>query len=953
MNDQQAFLKELAGVLAEDYKGRMDRCCIILPNRRSGVVLLHHLAALVDPPAWTPSIKPLNIFFSELSGLEPADPVELNFELYRVYASMVANPDPFDEFYYWAEMMISDFNEIDKYLVNAGDIFTNLRDLKEIERNFPYLDEEQIKTIRFFWEHFPGGKELTNHQKSFLGMWELLPRIYTEFRKRLLAKSRAYEGMMYRQVAERIREMDYPELDFDHYLIAGFNALSKAEEALFSHLNKIGKARFYWDYDDSFLENPLQESGRFLRSNLQKFPQADERRFPRDGFSRPKNLKIYSLPSDILQTTRLSEILEENLPGNEEDFMDTAVILSDESLIQPVLSALPASLKAVNITMGYPLKLTPVYSFAEALIRLQKNLGQAAARRKDKFYFRDVLRILNHQFIRQMNDEKINRLIRSINMENRIYLKKDFFESHPVCDALFRVVNRGADMTAYLEQVFSLCLPGMDEDTGSSGLREFYFFLRQKLFLLREVFEHYPEETGIQGFYRIFRKVIGGLSVPFESEPVRGVQIMGILESRLLDFRRIIVLSLNEGTMPAQGAEQSYIPLSLKKAFGLPVKKDRDSIYAYYFFRLLMRSQEVHLLCNTSSEGMKSGEPSRYIHQLRYLYGFNPAEETVSFNIHPPGEKTISIRKTPAVMALLDGYSETGERKLSPSSLACLLECGLKFCLSYLLRIKEEEEVEEEAGAILFGDILHKTLELIYQPLEGRKVDAADIDGLARKEHIKEMSLRAFRKVMTGNEQEEDFEPEGRNLIVMGIIEYAVKKFLEFDRGRAPFIMKGHEIAMEELVEIPGLAKKIRMGGTIDRMDEQGGLTSIIDYKTGTVNIVCKNVADLFIRDKPEFHKMKGIFQLLLYSWLLRKKDPGREYREGIYKMREVFDEKFSPWIFEEGSADHYSDFETGIHGLITGLFDEHVAFEQTTERKRCVYCAFKELCRRSAETSY
>ncbi|MFW5821538.1 MAG: PD-(D/E)XK nuclease family protein, partial [Bacteroidota bacterium] len=416
-----SFLYRIAQYLRKNHPEGMDDQCILFPNRRAGLFFKKYYAEISDKSSWLPEIYTIGDFMNRLSGLQAADPLELSFETYRSYKKLTGSTESYDEFYPWGEMMVSDFNDIDKYLVDAEQLFTNVNDLKEIEQIFDYLDQDQKQLISRFWKNFETG-ELSGQKESFLFIWKILFPVYEDFKKNLIKKELGYEGMIYRIVAEDI--ISHPDFSWQwsKINICGFNALSKAEEKLFAQLRDAGKASFFWDYDPSFINDTMHEAGRFLRSNIRRFPAVKDFTLQEKIVEEEKDINIFSLPSDVLQTKQLHEILNELNSDEEEiektvhDFNRTAVILGDETLLPAILTSIPQSVGRLNITMGFPVSQTPVYSFIEAVLKMQQNL----IRRKNnqKFYFRDILSVLNHQYIKTFYQDKAAELVDRIHREN-------------------------------------------------------------------------------------------------------------------------------------------------------------------------------------------------------------------------------------------------------------------------------------------------------------------------------------------------------------------------------------------------------------------------------------------------------------------------------------------------------------------------------------------------------
>ncbi len=961
-----AFLDKLAYHLLDRYHDNLGRHCIVFPNRRAGVFFRHYLKNALLRSAWIPEIYTINGFMEELSGLNYADPIDLNFELFRSYRGLVSSPEPYDEFYHWGEMMIGDFNDIDKYMVDAADLFSNVAGLKEIDNVFDYLTPAQKELIFNFWSHFRG-KDLSPEQESFLGIWKILLPLYTAFREALYKKQNGYEGMVYREVAERIDREEYPDIKGEKVIICGFNALSEAERRLFRHLRDSGRGEFYWDYDNRYREGKNDEAGRFIRRNLQEFPPHPD--FPDDfnNLGKPKTFTVCSLPSDVLQTKKLHEILAGREISDDMPFNDTAVILCDEDLLQPVLSSIPENIPGLNITMGYPLKNTPVFSFLENLLRLQKNMSARRDRHSGMFYYRDVLSVLNHQYIRAIQGKEAEERSGIINRRNMITIAPDFFKDNDLLSTVFRRVDDASGMTAYLAEILDILVARTmmtgDESQPFTLEKEFIFHIKTRLNKLQQIFTGDPVDTSPETFARLFRKLMTQARIPFEGEPLQGLQLMGILETRLLDFRNIIFLSLNEGVMPATAAGLSYIPASLRYAFGMPTREDRDAIYAYYFYRLIQRADRVDIMYNSRTEGMSTGEPGRYIYQLKYLFDLDIRFETVSFRIGEKKPIPIAVAKTPEVLDRLASFTSEGSRRLSPTSITTYLDCPLRFYFTWVAGIREEDEVAEEIDAPGFGNLLHKTMERLYTPWINRLIKDADFDLLMEEENIKTCLDGAFREVFYKTDDPSAvMDLEGRNIIVYEVIRKMAGAILRHDRGNAPFTIGALEEKVDLMFKPEGMDHSVRIGGTIDRRDLRQGTVHIVDYKTGKVDRTAATLAQLFDRNSwPSGKMFKAILQTFIYSWIYSAKTNHHPVSPELYVASELFRDDYTSGIyFKEGreQARRVEDFtgmkdEFGIllSGLVHEMFNPAIPFRQTEDEIRCAYCPYAGICHRNTKT--
>jgi CRISPR/Cas system-associated exonuclease Cas4 (RecB family) len=957
-----SFLEQLADYLLVKYGDKLGDLGILFPNRRAGVFFKNYLSKKASAAMWLPDIYTISGLMENLSSLGLADPLDLSFEMYRVYSKLQKNPESFDEFFYWGEMMLADFDDIDKYLVDPEKLFRNINDLKEIDNIFDYLSTEQKELISRFWRYFDK-TNLSDHQESFLKIWKLLYPAYRDLREELSQRNLAYEGMIYREVAEKIQSLEVLDWPREKLLICGFNALNKSEKILFSFLKNSGKADFYWDYDQLFINDKMHEAGRFLRENLKDYP-ADKDFDP--GFNNldeKKNLNIYNLPSNILQAKKLYKILQEKDPSELTDFGNTAVILGDENMLQPVIGAIPSNIQNLNVTMGYALKNTPVYSFVDMLLQLQKNISRNKAGRG--FYFRDVLAVLNHQYIKAIENEVISDFIRQIHQSNLIYINENNFPENDLLKAIFIRLDSPHEISNYLLEILDKISQrfhsNVNEESLESDLQKEYIFqIKTRLNRLSGLFKTQTDFLiNTEAYMRLFRKLVTGLRIPFAGEPLKGLQIMGILESRLLDFRNLIFLSMNEGIMPAAHAGFTYIPANLRYALGMPTREDHDAIYAYYFFRLIQRSENISILHNSSSKGMNTGEPTRYLYQLEYLSGYNIRKETMAFKIAEKNPVAIEMTKNESVLNKLNKFTSDGYSYLSPSAITAYMDCPLRFYFSYVEGIREEDEASDDVDIPGFGNLYHKAMELIYKEKEGMLIRIEDFKELEKEIFIKDKLDQAFREEFLKDDKAE-VSPEGRNIIVYEIILQLIKQTLDVDKELAPFIFKKAEQEIRIILSdlIPG--KEILIGGKIDRVDERQGIIHLIDYKTGKINLEFNGIQNLFDRNSwPSNTNLKGLVQVFIYSFLYADQfADGKSITPGIYLTRSLYEKPFSYLLNDKESGvkvnkvDHYLPvIKEHIEDLVREIFNESIPFSQTKDIERCKYCPYASVCHKEQET--
>jgi CRISPR/Cas system-associated exonuclease Cas4 (RecB family) len=952
------FLKEVAEDLLRLYGRKLDELCLVFPNRRAGLFFNKYLGEKLEQPVWSPSIYTIQDLMSRISDLEYSDDLELISLLYKVYSEVSGRNESFDEFFYWGEVMLGDFDELDKYLVNSEDIFRNLADLKDLDSSFQYLTPEQLELISRFWSTF-SSEQLSNQKQQFLEIWNILAPVYEKLRQMLLDSGTGYEGMIYRNVAERIGRGNAPDLPFTKIAFIGFNALNPCEQRLFKTLQNSKKALFYWDYDEYYLGNEMHEAGRFIRQNLSSFSDAGKDFNQMNLADSGKNLQVYSIPSDAGQAQIVHKILEEARVKTDLG-EETAIVLADEELLIPVLNALPQDLKEINVTMGYPVSATPVFSLIEHLIALQRNIK--GGKGKDiRFYYADVLPLIQHQYISLRQRKDAAGVVREIHEQNLIYLPPGKLEMNDLFKLVFRKIGHPEEIAGYLLSVLEMITGGDGEDEKQMPALELEFIYRiyTRIKRLKDVLGRLELNFTIPTFLRIFHKFLLRTRIPFSGEPLAGIQVMGVLETRVLDFDRVILLSLNEGAFPRTGTANSFIPHNLRMGFQLPTLEYQDAIYAYYFYRLIHRSSDIHLLYNNKAEGLTTGEKSRYIYQLKYDPTFNIIEWPAGFDIHSSSAGPLKAEKSPAVIEKLLEYC-TGEdgkskRYLSPSALNTYIDCPLQFYFNYVAVIREPIELQEEIDPALFGSILHESVREVYELLEN-PVEKSHLDAILNiPDKIRLAIDKAFRKVYFKDPVK---VPEGRNRVIREIIFTYVEKILEKDKEYCPISIESLEkdYYLDLTLHKGEREFTIRVGGQIDRIDQLGHAYRVIDYKTGSGKMFFSSLGGLF--DHEEKNRNRAAFQTLLYAKLLSAngKYNDKPVIPGVYLIRDIFTKGFS-YHFSIGTsrnntpvldyADFDQEFTENLSALISSIFDADIDFLQTGQEEICRNCLYKDICHR------
>lgn len=963
----ETFLQLVAQDLYKKTGNDLSRTVVVFPNKRASLFFNEQLAAQSDRPLWSPTYVSISDLFRQLSPWKAGDPIRLVCELYRVFREETKSEETLDDFYFWGELLISDFDDVDKNLVDADRLFGNLQDLKNIMDIPDYLSQEQEEAIQEFFRNFSIEKR-TELKEKFISLWDKLGDIYRHYRKRLAELGIAYEGMMYRQVME---ELDTQRLDYDRYVFVGFNVLNRVEQAFFLRLQEAGKAWFYWDYDVFYTRRPSEanppykhEAGEFILRNLKLFPnQLPESCL--DVMSRPKQIHFLSAPTENAQARFLPQWMKGlELPEGAQQ-KENAVVLCNEAMLVPVLHTLPEEVKDVNITMGFPLAQTPVYSYINALTELQTDGYRTDSGR---YVYEAVMAVLKHPYVRQLSAEA-EKLERRLTKDNRFYPLPSELKADAFLEQVFTPQNGQKALCTWLTERIkdvSVLYRNESEEEGKDIFGQLYreslfksYTLVNRLLNLLETGELEGVRTGT--LKRLMNRLLTAANIPFHGEPAIGMQVMGVLETRNLDFKNLIVLSLNEGQLPKAGGESSFIPYNLRKAFGMTTIEHKNAVYAYYFYRLMQRAENVTLMYNTSTDGLNRGEMSRFMLQFLVEWPHEIRREYLEAGQSPQAERTIRVEKTEEMverMCQRHNVEKHPKAFFSPSALNTYLDCRLRFYYRYVARLKLPEEVTAEIDSALFGTIFHRSAELVYTELteHGKEIRKEDLERLLKNEvKLQGYVDRAFKEEFFHVPEEEQPEYNGTQLIHARVIASYLRQLLRNDLNYAPFSMEGMEQEVKEVMEIdtPAGKLKIQIGGTIDRMDSKDDTLRIVDYKTGGAPKTPENIAQLFT---PAEGRPNYIFQTFLYAAILCRKQAKKVAPALLYIHRAAQD-TYSP-VIEMGAArqpkqpvnnfSFYEDeFRERLQQLLEEIFSLHTPFDQTEQTRQCEYCDFRRLCRR------
>ena len=961
----ESFLKLVAADLYKHTKGNLAHTAVVFPNKRAGLFFNEYLAQESDSPIWSPAYVSISELFRSLSPWEVGDPVKLVCELYKIFRRETQSTETLDDFYFWGEMLISDFDDADKNKVDTDKLFSNLQDLRNIMDDYTFIDDEQEEAIRQFFQNFSIERR-TALKERFISLWDVLGNIYKGFRESLASQNIAYEGMMYRHVIEHL---DVDKLPYEKYVFVGFNVLNKVEHTLFTQLKDAGKAVFYWDYDEFYMKENRQavthEAGEFIRRNLRDFPS------PLSGelfknLSKPKEVHYIASSTENAQARYLPQWIRNNLTTPEKE---TAVVLCNEALLQPVLHSLPAEIKHVNITMGFPLSQTPVYSFLIALLELHTHGFNF---KSGRYTFQSVVTLLKHPYTRQLTGQA-ELLEKELTRNNRFYplpgeLGKDEFLTR-LFTPLSGNLNLCIRLSETLQQVAGIYQANTsgteDTDAFNQLYRESLFKAYTTINRFRTLIEEDELTVQSETFRRLLVKVLSATNIPFHGEPAIGMQVMGVLETRNLDFRHVILLSVNEGQLPKAGGDASFIPYNLRKAFGMTTIDHKIAVYAYYFYRLLQRAEKATLLYNTVSDGMNRGEMSRFMLQLLIEWGYPVQRKQLEAEQSPIASSPICIPKSPDIMKRMQSVFDVRvnpKALLSPSALNCYLDCPLKFYYKYVAGLAAPEEVSAEIDSAKFGSIFHYAAEHIYKELtaHGKVISKDTLEALLQEEvKLQNYVDNGFKELFFHLPADERPEYNGVQLINSAVILRYIQQLLRNDLRHAPFTFVGSEQRVMEDVEIqtPKGAIRSRMGGIIDRMDSKDNVLRIVDYKTGGKADTPPSVESLFT---PGPKRSNYVFQTFLYAAIvcrkLRERNDDRKVAPALLYIHRAAAEDYSPVVQLKESynkttpVEDFSlleeEFRTRLQALLEEIFNPDLSFSQT-EEDRCTYCDFKEICKR------
>ncbi|MCM1077279.1 MAG: PD-(D/E)XK nuclease family protein [Bacteroides sp.] len=975
------FLQQVASAYVRNELFKLADYCFVFPNKRSGVFFRHYLAAEAgDQPFIMPEIGTIAEVTGRFSALTEAPRLDQLFILYNEYRNLSEDVVDFDQFIFWGEMLLNDFNDVNLYLVDPHKLFVNLKRFREISSN--YLTDEQIEIINRYWgERFvhTSPDEFWNHLHSdgptsledkFLKLWEVLDVLFERFNKRLLDNGMATRGMFARNAVNYLSRGEDVRLPYRRYIFVGFNVLTFAEIKIFSNLLARGVADFYWDMASPTFKDDDNRASFFMRRNVECFPSRydlkamfpEEKSFP--------DIHITGVPTAFGQTKAAGKQLEDWIAdgtiARPDNAIDTAVVLPDESLFIPMIHAVPTEITALNVTMGFPLKSTSISSLMSAIVAM--HLRSSRSHDEWSFFYEDIRAVVTHPLLQAMDPEGCDKLLRLM-LERRLYMVpvSKITGTAPAFTSIFTPV-RDTNGVEEVHRYFLNMIEWLHAYTSTrSDLRIENYFLDTylvELENLRAACQRWKITMRDRTFIELLQRTISSVSVRFTGEPLAGLQVMGVLETRALDFDNLIMLSMNEHVFPHKQYTRSFIPDTLRRSYGMATTELQESIFAYSFYRLISRASKVRLFYDARTLSGKNSEISRYIAQLLYLFPeCHITHDLASFTTRPIDEETISIEKTPEIMEKMREFTPPGRRTLSATAINDYINCPLSFYLKRICRLDLDEDVMDYMDSGTYGNILHEVAEKLYKELRGDrhevKITGEILDMFIKDEVridtlITELINEKYNRLPPG-----DHTPlVGESLVLGKVMKHFLTLMFRKEKEIAPFDFIDGEHKVQGTMKISD-DLTINILQYIDRIDrvypggrygEGLGVLRIVDYKTGSDKTDFSDIDELF---NPAIdHRRKAILQLMFYC----NAYAGKIHHSGaimpqIYSFRTMSTNGLKPLRYKKEDFIDYrainEPFLERFRQTVSNMFDPSIPFTQAVDDSACKFCGFKPICRK------
>lgn len=933
MNQTKTFLEFVSEDIIHKWGTDLSRVAVVFPNKRAALFMNEHLARYARKPMWSPAYITISDLFRRHSDMQVGDSIKLICYLHKSFVKCTGLNESLDHFYGWGQLLLTDFDDIDKNMADADRIFCNLKDIHELD-DISYLDDEQRKMLKRFFANFSDDHE-SELKRRFLSLWSHFSDIYHDYNKRLQEQGLGYEGAVYREVATK----DNIEFKYDRYIFVGFNLLQQVEQKLFARLKKMGKANFYWDFDEYYMPHhkttSATDAGHYISMYLEHFPNELDTRSKEiyANMRQPKHISYISAATENIQARYVSQWLRND--NRYKDGRHTAVVMCDENILLPVMHSLPNEADKVNITSGFPLGMTPVASLISLLFDLYTTGAMQHSRRYRTQY---VDKVLAHPYAQYIADciplspmgkidnitllQQIGTLIKHVGVKAKDESDALFQES---IFRMYTIINR-------LEQ---LAASG-DMDVDVTTLR------------------------------RLTKQLITTTTIPFHGEPVVGIQIMGVLETRNLDFNHVLLLSCNEGNMPKSVNDSSFIPYSIRKAHGLTTIDNKVAIYSYYFHRLLQRAQDVTIVYNNTTDNGHTGEMSRFMLQLMVDGTHNIKHLNLLAQNVPTTMCSKAIVKDEKIQQELDQM-----KNISPSAINVYIRCPLAFFYEYVARIKEPDCEDDTVDNRMFGNIFHKAAQFIYEDVTSRHatVEKTQLQKYLKDEKMLETVVdRAFNKELfklsasEAANKKRATEYNGLQIINRKVIIEYLQQLLKTDQRLAPFTVLGLEKNVyNDIVFITedGAQRKIKIGGIIDRLDIVTDPTTgkptirVVDYKTGSpIKSVIKSIDEVF--EGNSYKHSDYYLQTFLYSLIINnssKLNPSKyNVSPALLFIKQASADNYDPVLcIDEHKVTDIGIYKTEYLKLLKEklgeIFSKQKPFVPTNDKRTCEMCAFRMIC--------
>ncbi|MEI7596623.1 MAG: PD-(D/E)XK nuclease family protein [Bacteroidota bacterium] len=929
------FLEKVVEEIIANESVIDDNIWLIIPNRRGIVFLKKYFSEHISNPVFSPTILPIEDFIKQLSDKFVLENDVLLFELYSIIKDKnLPFSNSFEEFLSVGNSMLHDFNEIDLYLANAKEVFTEINRIKAIE----------------LWS--PERHELTELQTRYLAFYNSLYDIYIEFNKHLDKSNHAYQGKAYRYAYENIENNKFKSSSKSFYF-CGFNALTKSEEKIIKHFSIFNKSTIFWNSDEYYALNNINEAGKFIRE--QKIQTIKETNWIEKDYKEiDKEINVIGVSQKVGQAKAVGQILS-NL--SKEEIEKTAIVLADETLLQPLLNSIPDNIEKINITMGLPLKVTPSFSFFDSLIRMHLNSYKLTKNEDSSvFYHKDIITLFSHPYFNNFIQTDSRFVIKELIRKNKVFIsinEVNYILRHEsdkqLIELLFSKWNNKPEVaiakilqfiSTYKEILLHKIKEAEGSDKFSFKLNLEYLFSFYKIFnRINGFIEKYDAITNVKTFYKLFQQISYSNSISFFGEPLEGLQIMGILETRVLDFENLIMLSINENILPTGKSFNSLIPYEVKKANEIPTFTEKDSVFAYHFYRLIQKSKNIHLIydCDSKSE---TNEKSRFILQLenelpKYNSNTKINQSFFSYNPDVSAGDSISISKSDDI---LNRIKEIAQKGFSPSAINTYISCPLRFYFRYITKLDDNDEIQENVDAPTIGNIFHEVLHQIYSKYIN--IDLTSIELKSNITLIEDYLIKAFEKYFPNGNYN-----EGKNLLTRKVTETLLETFINLEvqklnEGNKIRILHLEKSFEKELV-IDGLSESIKIKGIIDRIDEFNKTIRIIDYKTGIVQPASLKIKHL--EDIMASNKYDKVVQLMIYQLLYSSSNI--DTISGIISFKNIQSYLQELKVETDNIPQFYAEFEAEIKSLILELFSPETQFSQTEDKTTCSYCSFNNIC--------